>query len=238
MRASHHFGPHTSLREVAERSSGVRLVLEREGLDYCCEGQRELSDACDETGARVDELLEKVEHEYRGGRDPRHAQGRRPLHSLVRLDERAHERTREMMKSLDERLAEVGASPQAVAVARAFHALRCDVESRMDREEQDVLGRLDALADAETRPGSIRAELRDLELQLRLAREHHASIGASLRRLRRASSRCGEAPGLQPICDDLRRLDRHLVHQVYLENEVLYRRALAAVVALAAPERG
>ncbi len=238
MRTSHHFGPHTSLREVAERSAGSRLALERAGLDYCCDGQRELSDACDEAGVPVDDVLEDVERGYHGGRDPRRAQARRSLHSLVRLDERGHERTREMMKSLDEKLVQLGASAQAAAVATAFHALRRDVESRMDREEQEVFGRLEALAGAGTSPATLRAEVRDLELRLRLAREHHASIGASLRRLRRATSDCDDSRGLQPICDELRRLDRRLVHQVYLENEVLFRRALEALVSLATPERG
>ncbi len=70
MRSAHHFGPHTSLREIAERSSRGRLVLERAGLDYCCEGQRELSDACNESEARVETVLEEVEREYHGGRDP------------------------------------------------------------------------------------------------------------------------------------------------------------------------
>jgi regulator of cell morphogenesis and NO signaling len=235
MRSSNHFGPHTTLREIAERSAGGRRVFDRVGLDYCCDAQRTLADACEDVQAPVDGVLETLEREYWSGRGPLTRERTRPsLRSRVLLVERVHDRSRKMMETIDEKLAHLGPPPEGTAlagVAAAFHVLRNEVDSRMDSEEHEIFGQLDDLGAWGT---SMHPEGPALGLRLRLAREHHASIGALLKRLRHASHGCCNVPNLRQLCHDLRRFDRHLVHQVYLENEVLFRRAL---LILAAQER-
>ncbi len=229
MTAVYHFGPRTTLREIADCSAGGRRVLERAGIDYFADGESTLAQACDDLHLSVDRELEELERAYRVAHDPPiHGRARRSLHSLVLLAERMQDRTRELIYSIADTLELVERSPNRLAtapVAAAFRLLRKEVFSLMNNERRDLLVRLDALGAAE----STRSPVGDLSERLRLAHEHHASIGASLKRLRSAIAACPGDVTLLSLRDQLRMLDRHLLHQVYLESHPLFRRAFEQI---------
>jgi iron-sulfur cluster repair protein YtfE (RIC family) len=228
--AATHFGASMTVRDIAACSAGARRVLDVAGVDYSCDASQSLADICGAAHLPVEDMLEELEREGRVERDGRAGgSDKRSMHSLVLLAGRVHDRTREMMDEIGETLAHLDAYEP---VAATFWALRGEVLERMDREEHELFGQLDCLARVSGGSPLVPCSIGDVTVRLRIAREQHASIAASLTRLRLAT-RAGGGRGepVSELHEQLHHLDRHLVHQMYLENHVLFRRAIERIAA-------
>ena len=209
---------------VLARPSSAR-VLERLGLDYCCGGRRSLGDACHGRGldpTTVGVFLERdadlVAVESTDWTSAPQAE------LCSHIIEEHHQRLRSelpRLSELAERVASVhgDAKPKLHELEREFECLRAELEEHIEAEERELFP---LLVDGEA-PERARLD--------GLLREHETT-GARLRRLRELADGYDTEAALctahRALLQGLHGLELDLHQHVHEENNVLFRRALAA----------
>lgn len=214
------------LADIVGMRPGAARVLRGYGLDFSCEGDRSLAEACE--GCELDPSeVRRAIIAARAEPDDVHDWTQRPLPGLVaHLKERYHERHRadlpyliELAHRVEKRHGHRDDCP--VGMEALLARLREDLEAHLDEEEQMVFPLiLNAAAD-----GLVPATFSSARS------EHDEHLGA-LKRARQLTA--DFAPPAHPcrtwhaLVRGLADLERDLVNHVHLENNVLFPRAAAA----------
>lgn len=214
----------STLAELAVTRAGASRVFHRLGLDFCCHGQRSLSEACAERGLAVDELVSALAAEERPTDTPFERWDEGALDDLVEhLLQRFHEPHRaelprliEMARKVELVHREKPGCPQALG--DHLEALAAELEQHMQKEER-VLFPL-------VRSG--RGRMAPMPIQV--MEEEHEDVGQALARTRELTNdfvapeeACGTWRALYL---GLAELERDLMEHIHLENNVLFPRAL------------
>ncbi len=212
----------TALKDIANAGEAARLLLDRCGLDFCCEGDRSLGDACAHAGLRVAPLEAEL----------------RTLPSTAARDW-AHEGISTLLDHVlgvchpetSRRLAELEAAARAVRDERApdFQAavdqLVAHAREQMSEEEGHYFVRVRALADARKARGPFPPPpFRTIHEHERDLREGHAETHAELRRVQVLAAAL-EGPGAAEARGAVDAVGRALPEQMHLENNELLPRA-------------
>jgi regulator of cell morphogenesis and NO signaling len=216
--------PETTLREIANAGDAARQLLDRAGLDFCCDGERSLRDACESAG--VDEAA--LERALRAlppgkGRDWHH-EGVSAL--LDHILGRCHPETRTRLANLQS-VANglMPRGPSANAFREAVDQFVTHATAQMNDEETRYFAHARALADARKGRGPFPATpLRTIHDHERELREGHARRHKNLRRVRALA----DAIQGQGAEDARRAIDAAcgaLEEQMHLENNELLPRA-------------
>lgn len=221
-----------TLSDLVTTRPGLARALEKLELDYCCHGNRSLTDAATAAGLDVDEVMSTLE-----GVDA-------PVESADWVDlelgdlashvcDKHHAYLWEelpRLTMLTEKIAEVHGNrhPELHDVARVYADVRVAFEPHLRREEIRVfpaIGRLDERPDDEL-PALID----------RLVDEHE-EVGALLDELRRLTDGyaipADACNAYRMTMEGLEQLERDTFEHVHKENNVLFPRALTKVPAKA-----
>lgn len=214
------------VREVPGRSR----IFEALGIDYCCGGDRPLSDACQENGLDPDTIgkildaMRPDERDLEAEENPARMSNTDLVDNIV-TTHHAYLRTElPRLKDLGE---EVSAGhgerePRLPEVQRTLAAVASGLLDHLDTEEQRLFPAIvDADKKTESRGASVAALIEDL------AGEHEAT-GAALSRIRELTDGffvpvwgCNK---LRAYYDGLRELEKDIHHHVHKENNVLFPR--------------
>jgi regulator of cell morphogenesis and NO signaling len=214
---------HTLAALVLERPARSR-TFEELGLDYCCGGNRSLTDACAAVGVDLDATLARLEaasEEPDGEPDWQ----RVPLEELVdHIVSVHHDGMRQELPRLDGLLAKVvrahgDEEPQLRELRATFVSLRAELEEHMSDEEERLFPLCRSGEPLDPR------HVEELE-------DEHVSTGQALGQLRALTrdydlgvARCNTH---RATIDGLRELEVDLHRHIHEENNVLFPRALAA----------
>ena len=217
--------PAATLAEIATTHPGAASVFYRHGLDFCCGGGRSLADACSARGLDSAALLAEVAREDAVASDaPRWDVA--PLPALVdHIVGTYHRRLRETLPDLVGMAQKVEARhADKTSCPRGLAAHLTDMqEALLDHlaKEEQVLFPMIVRGDGALAAGPVHV----MELE-------HDAHGRTLQAVRRVTG------DLQPPAEacatwralylGLQRLERELMEHIHLENNVLFRRALAA----------
>ena len=214
---------------VAERPARAR-VLERVGLDYCCHGQRslteageaagldvpalarELAEVDDDTDAEVDRLdpVGLVDHILQ----THHAYLHQELPLLVALADKVRDVHGER-------------HPELAAVAQIVQEIRRDLEPHLAKEENVLFPAIRDLAD-----GATEFSFGAMADPIRVMFAEHDQAGELLARLRQAAGDylvpADGCTSYQLLYQRLEQLESDTHRHIHLENNVLF----PAVVAL------
>jgi regulator of cell morphogenesis and NO signaling len=223
------------IARIAADLPGAIAVFESLGLDYACAGDRSLDDAAHAEGIDAEVVISSL----RRLKDAEHAQSwhDRPLADLVHYLVAQHHRfVRDEMGRLALRLADVcstyGAiAPDLLSVRAAFARLTDIILPHLHREEQSLFLNVEAMENS-WQSNEPRAEFpHDLASDVRQLTVEHGMIAAQLRTLRELRVCLSELNDLPQrataILDELAALEAHLHESMFLENCVLFPRALA-----------
>ena len=227
----------TTLASFVLHNPVAAQVFERHRLDYCCDGQRTLADACREAGLDPDDVRRELTASAPRRRSAISAVD--PV-SLTRQIVATHHRyLHDELPRLDALASKVLGvhgvrHPELGEVRRLVAELRSDLEPHLRKEELVLFPAIEALASEGRREfpfGSIGNPVRMMQLE-------HDRAGALLAELRRATNDYTAPP--DDACSSYRSLFERLAaleadtHQhVHLENNVLF----PAVLELAAATR-
>ncbi|MFG0284985.1 MAG: iron-sulfur cluster repair di-iron protein [Phycisphaerales bacterium JB039] len=220
----------TTVGTLVAEQPGRSRVLEKLGIDYCCGGKLPLEEACRKRGldpAAVVAQLREADETGRPGEVDAAAMG---LAELADHIEQAHHAwLREELPRLDGMTKKVSAvhgesEPRLREVREAFCALREEMFSHMQKEEQILFPAIRALERGEPAPmGSVAGPIAQME-------HEHEQAGGALAAIRAATDdfeppawACGTYRAMLAGLADLE-ADMH--RHIHKENNVLFPRAM------------
>jgi regulator of cell morphogenesis and NO signaling len=232
----------TRLADLVQADPRITPVLDRFGLDYCCRGYRTLQEASIDQAVPVSEVLDELEAIGPRPADADAAAVWTDLPGLIRhIVSRHHRYVREhqpvLQALLDKLVKRHGAGhPELFEVRAVFDSLSEEMLQHMSKEENILFPFIETLAATsagQPRPvspfGTILNPIRAME-------QEHLEAGDLLARLRTLTG------GYQPpedacmsyrLCfEGLAQFESDLHQHVYLENYVLFPRAIAMEGAL------
>jgi regulator of cell morphogenesis and NO signaling len=222
----------THIAEVVATLPGAGGVLDAMGIDYSSPGERSIAEAAGLEGVDPDAVVLQLRR-----LPPSHQASwlDRSLAELVEfLIEQHYHLTRNDLARIAEELAELcSESPGDETLQRMreeFKALTNELLPHIHREQEEVfplIQRLEALWQSKAAPRARENEMTQTIKELLI---EHGSIGARvrlMRELRMAIESHDLSPRCRAILQSLSRLEADLCHSMFLENCVLFPRALA-----------
>ncbi|MBX5436425.1 MAG: iron-sulfur cluster repair di-iron protein [Alicyclobacillaceae bacterium] len=229
------FSPNDTLGDIVARFPKAAEVFRKHGMDYCCGGQRPLSEAAAQQRVDADELLQEIQRLHRSVQQSATSEpdwSQRPLADLIDHVVQVHHAylntTLPVMGELVTKVLRVhGANhPALQAVHRLYHQLQADFEAHLIKEETQVfplIARWEGAPDA-VDVGMVTAAIRELEGE-------HDATGRLLRALRSVThdyaipdDACGT---YYYVYTKLKELEEKTFTHVHLENNILFPRVYA-----------
>lgn len=225
------------LGQLVAQRPGAAAVLERAGIDYCCNGQRTLAEACREKGLDVQELLAALavaEEQAKQCESDQHVNWlERPLAELCdHIEQRHHAYLKGELPRLTELIAKVVVAhahwhAELNDVQRVFAALRAELELHMMKEERVLFP---AIRQLERTPGEAAFPFGSVANPIRVMEQEHDTTAHALRELRKLT---GNFAAPQDACkayramlDALQKLEVDLHLHIHKENNILFPRAI------------
>jgi regulator of cell morphogenesis and NO signaling len=215
----------TTLAELAVVHPAAARVFYANRLDFCCGGRRPFADACRERGLDSDAILDEIRREDAVAESPARWE-LAPMPALVdHIVTHYHHRLRKSLPILTDmaRLVEVRHRDK-VSCPMGLAAL-------LDYVHQSVLDHLEK-EEAILFPAILRrtgARMSAPVYVMELEHEHHKGDLLRIRALTNDFTPPADACGTwRALYVGLQQLEQELMEHVHLENNILFRRALAA----------
>ncbi|HVO18745.1 MAG TPA: iron-sulfur cluster repair di-iron protein [Anaeromyxobacter sp.] len=214
----------STLADLAVAHPAASRVFLRHGLDFCCHGGRPLEEACQPRGLEPAALLAEIAAEQASPADVRWDE--RPIPELIdRIVGHYHRRLREEL-------------PELVALAAKVEARHADKEScpvglpaHLERIHLSVLDHL-AKEEQVLFPMILSGRGAMASRPIQVMEAEHVDHGENLSLTRRLTADLTPpeeaCPSWRALYLRLRQLETELMEHIHLENNVLFRRVLAA----------
>lgn len=215
----------STLAELAVAHPAAARVFYANRLDFCCGGRRPFADACRERGLDAEAILDEIQREEAGA-EPATRWELAPIAALVdHIVNHYHRRLRESL-------------PHLVKMARKVEARHGDkvscpagLAALLENVQRSVLDHLEK-EEAILFPTIVRgtgARMSAPVHVMELEHEHHKSDLLRIRALTSDLTPPAEAcPTWRALYTGLQQLEQELMEHIHLENNILFRRALAA----------
>ena len=213
-----------TLGQLATAVPAAARVFYRHGLDYCCGGNKPLSTACAENGLDVATVLQELQTASTGTPGPATGWAERPLPELIgHILERYHA----PLKLEVPRLFELALTVERVhagkpgcpdGLASHLAQMRRAVEEHLLKEEQVLF------------PLILSSHRRMARMPIQVMLREHDDHGQALRRTRALTDNLrlpeGACAKWRELYRALAELEQELMEHIFLENSVLFPRAL------------
>lgn len=223
----------TSVSEWVAEFPQTARVFEELQIDYCCGGNKPLSDACDSKGLDADTIVTRLSDTVgQAGDDAPQAWTDSDLGELCDHIEATHHaflRTElPRLTQLVEKVADVhGAKhPELRDLRTAFAELRGELEPHMMKEEQILFPAIRQLEESTSRPqfpfGTVANPIRMME-------HEHDNAGGGLKRIRELAADFQVPEDAcntwRVMLDGLQNLEADLHQHIHKENNILFPKA-------------
>lgn len=221
-----------TLRDIALSGSAAARVLETYRLDACCMGEQTLAEACRRNQLDLDDVFGALVRAQ--GESLLAPEQQTVTEQAGFISGRHHRFTRARLPRIQTLLGKVlaqhgGAHPELQLLADGFAELQAILASHLLQEEDILLPCIKALhhpAPEQAMPSP--ADFASIGELIDRNRREHKALGALLRQLRELSADFTpptDACSTYRIAfQALEELETHLMHHIYLENEVLFPR--------------
>jgi regulator of cell morphogenesis and NO signaling len=225
-------------RLVAEQPARAS-VLERLGLDYCCGGNRSLTDACAAKGLDVQAVQRELEDCDAADREPEQDLTRASVTALCDHIERTHHAyLRKALPRLDtlteKALTAHGENhPELRELRDLFRALRSELEAHLAKEEMILFPLCRQIDGAAVRP---RSHCGSVANPIRVMIAEHEDAGAALVTMRALTAGFAPPPDAcntyRAMLAALSELELDLHRHIHKENNILFPKVEALEAAL------
>ena len=228
-----------TVREVAARVPESTRLFETLKIDYCCGGNRPLTEACASAGVEVDNVMEQLSALGKSAPGYRAVDFEKlSLTELItHILETHHVFTKSEMDRIQALIAKVigahGANhTELFTVGELFQRLCADLKPHMFKEEQILFPYIVAMEQAETRDQPVLlAPFGTVKNPIRMMMMEHDTAGDILRRLRAVTSDyrvpSDGCISYQTLYQALEGFEKDLHQHIHLENNVLFPKAVA-----------
>jgi len=234
-----------TVRDVAMQLPRATRLFEKLKIDYCCGGNRPLTEACALAGIDVDDVLDMLAEvteataEDKGSLDFQNASLPELITHILGTH---HVFTKSEMDRLqllaDKVLAAHGGNhPELIHLDELFTRLCADLKPHMFKEEQVLFPYIVAMAEpAEQNRAVALAPFGTVNNPIRMMMMEHDTAGQILRELRALTSDykvpADACVSYQTLYQALENFEKDLHQHIHLENNILFPKALALENAL------
>jgi regulator of cell morphogenesis and NO signaling len=223
--ATQPLSPATTLADLVVTYPAASRVFHRHRLDFCCSGRRPLAEACAERGIDAASVIVEIAREEAQGDDGARWD-ERPLGELVRhIVDYYHQRLRVELPEIisfaakvESRHADKSSCPRGLRAH--LEEVHSSVLDHVAKEEQVLL------------PMLLGGRVRNALAPIHVMEAEHRDHAENLRKTRRLTA---DLVAPEEACPTWRALylrlaafEAELMDHIHLENNVLFRRALAA----------
>ncbi|TAN21637.1 MAG: hypothetical protein EPN33_11055 [Acidobacteria bacterium] len=232
----------STVREAALLSPESARLLEKSGIDYCCEGNLSLAAACAQAEIGLGRLLWRLEHCSSTGPASSVDWMEAPLARLGRYVTSRHHRLEQQLCARIQRqlsLITVSAGPHYLSYRQLtveFAGFAALLREHLEHEEETGFAAIARWESAVTQSLSVWERARaasELRLQLLALMREHEQISAEIRTLERNSGAFPASDNMEPEALVLHALLQELLQDLrwhmHLENNVLYQRVLQSL---------
>jgi regulator of cell morphogenesis and NO signaling len=212
---------------VAERPGRSR-VFQSFGIDFCCQGGKTLSEACQKRGVALDAVVEQLEAESNGPDEVINNPATLPPAELADYIVETHHgflhREFPRLRAMAERVASVhgGHTPSLIQVKEVLNSLIAELDEHMEKEEQVLFPAIRTLVSG--------GSAMPLDGPIACMMREHEDAGGDLAQLRALTY---EYDPPAEACNTYRALfagladlEEDLHRHIHLENQVLFPAAL------------
>jgi len=234
-----------TVRDVAMELPRATRLFEKLKIDYCCGGNRPLTEACALAGIDVDDVLDMLAEvteataEDKGSLDFQNASLPELITHILGTH---HVFTKSEMDRLqllaDKVLAAHGGNhPELIHLDELFTRLCADLKPHMFKEEQILFPYIVAMAEAAEQNRAVAlAPFGTVNNPIRMMMMEHDTAGQILRELRALTSDykvpADACVSYQTLYQALEKFEKDLHQHIHLENNILFPKALALENAL------
>jgi len=234
-----------TVRDVAMQLPRATRLFEKLKIDYCCGGNRPLTEACALAGIDVDDVLDMLAEvteataEDKGSLDFQNASLPELITHILGTH---HVFTKSEMDRLqllaDKVLAAHGGNhPELIHLDELFTRLCADLKPHMFKEEQILFPYVVAMAEAAEQNRAVAlAPFGTVNNPIRMMMMEHDTAGQILRELRALTSDykvpADACVSYQTLYQALENFEKDLHQHIHLENNILFPKALALENAL------
>ena len=225
-----------SVREVAAQIPESTRLFETLKIDYCCGGNKPLTEACASAGVEVDNVIALLTVLTRKDNDIADFQKLSMTELITHIIETHHVFTKSELDRLEALIEKViGAHatnhPELSKVGELFRQLSTELKPHMFREEQILFPYIKAieLAASENRPRPF-APFGAVDNPIRVMTKEHDTAGDILRELRTVTSDyrvpADACISFQTLYQALAEFEKDLHQHIHLENNILFPKAV------------
>lgn len=226
-----------TVREIAIDNPATVPVFESLGIDYCCGGQRPLSEACERANVSVDHALELIAKAQSEG-EPANKEkwSRAAAADLIQyIVERHHAFVRKEVPRLEALFVKVivhhqKEHPELDGIRELFSALSQELFAHMMKEEQILFPYFEKLEAASFGHGALpTACFGSVEMPIARMLAEHDDAGTLLARIRSLATDFhppeSACPSYRRLYSGLEEFEQDLHRHIHLENNILFPRA-------------
>ena len=238
------FNSKTTAKEIALSDPSARHILDDAGIDYCCNGEQSLQEACLASRVSEAEILSRLRQSGERLTSGESEWVSAPLAELTKhIRECHHQYVRDSIPRLSALLAKIrvkhGIShPELDEIGRLFGNVAREMLMHMQKEEQILFPFIDALERAANGNGKIEPPFfQTVKNPIQVMMKEHDSAGQLMREIRIASKgyqASGSCTSYQAAYQGLEEFEKNLHLHVHLENNILFPRALKLETAVTA----
>lgn len=225
-----------TLAELVTDNIRSAIVFEEFGLDFCCKGNRSLSDACKEKNIEVGKVAAQL-NELKEKKNGNLQADDWSLDFLVDyIMNNHHQYVRKMIPIITlhaDKVASVHGKnhPETIRIADLFHEVREELESHMMKEERILFPQIKQMVLTEKENsqffpppfGSIQNPVRMMELE-------HTSAGDALYQIRELSNNYAHPDDacntFKALYAELKEFEEDLHKHIHLENNILFPKSI------------
>lgn len=231
-----------SLAELVTDNIRSAIVFEEYGLDFCCKGNRSLSEACKEKNIEVGKVAEQLNQLTEKKNGNLQADDWTLDFLVDYIMNNHHQYVRKMIPIITlhaDKVASVHGEnhPETINIADLFHAVRDELEMHLMKEERILFPQIKQMVltkneNSEFFPppfGTIQNPIRMMELE-------HTSAGDAMHRIRELSNNYlhpeDACSTFKALYSELKEFEEDLHKHIHLENNILFPKAIELEKAL------
>ena len=228
-----------TVRELAVTIPGATRVFEQLGIDYCCGGGRTLTDACEKSKLRVEDVIEQLDAVKRAihpGDKVRDWQTESLTSLSAYIIDAHHFFTKNELVRLENLLDKVCSRHgenhlELFALRSAFQHLKQDLTPHLLKEEQVLFPFIARMEEAVSEQRAVPPPFFvTVQNPVRMMAAEHDTAGDLLAEMRRLTNDYALPPdaciSFQALYQGLQEFEADLHQHIHLENNILFPRAV------------
>jgi len=221
-----------TLAEIVTDNIRAAVIFEEFGLDFCCKGNRGLSDACADKKIDVQKIVNELTNLSDNSNGTQNVNDWQLDFLVDYIINNHHQYVRRMIPVISlhsDKVASVHGKnhPETIEIADLFLAVREELENHMMKEERILFPQIKQMVLAEKGNGQYLAPpFGTIQNPIRMMEAEHTSAGDVMYRIRELSSNYSTPEDacntFKALYSELKEFEEDLHKHIHLENNILF----------------